>query len=72
VLARPYYAPLTNKVVEYPRVCPELPVTEAIGRDLVVLPSGGHVSEDDVEKILDILINIRRHGSELKSRWKTE
>ena len=72
VLARPYYAPLTNKVVEYPRVCPELPVTEAICQDFMVLPSGAHVSEDDVEKIMDILINIRRHGSELKSRWKTE
>jgi dTDP-4-amino-4,6-dideoxygalactose transaminase len=72
VLARPYYAPLTNKVVEYPRVCPELPVTEAICRDLMVLPSGAHVSEDDVGKIIDILTNIRRHGSELKSHWKTE
>jgi dTDP-4-amino-4,6-dideoxygalactose transaminase len=72
VLARPYYSPLTNKVVEYPRVCPELPVTEAIVQDFMVLPSGAHVSEDDVEKIIDILTNIRRHGSELKLRWKTE
>jgi dTDP-4-amino-4,6-dideoxygalactose transaminase len=72
VLARPYYAPLTNKVVEYPRVCPELPFTEAISQDFMVLPSGAHVSEDDVEKIVGILTNIRRHGSELKSRWKTE
>jgi dTDP-4-amino-4,6-dideoxygalactose transaminase len=72
VLARPYYAPLTNKVVEYPRVCPELPVTEAICQDFMVLPSGAHVSEDDVKKIIDILTNIRRHGSELKSRWKME
>ncbi|MFZ3376521.1 MAG: aminotransferase class I/II-fold pyridoxal phosphate-dependent enzyme [Chthoniobacterales bacterium] len=72
VLARPYYIPLTNKVVEYPRVCSELPVTEAICQDFMVLPSGAHVSENDVEKIMDILISIRRHGSELKSRWKTE
>lgn len=72
VLARPYYSPLTNKVVEYPRICPELPVTEAIFRDFMVLPSGAHVSEDDVEKIIDILTTIRRHGSELKLLWKTE
>jgi dTDP-4-amino-4,6-dideoxygalactose transaminase len=72
VLARPYYAPLTDKVVEYPRVCPELPVTEAIFQDFMVLPSGAHVSEEDVEKIIFILANIRRHGSELKSRWKME
>jgi dTDP-4-amino-4,6-dideoxygalactose transaminase len=72
VLARPYYAPLTHKVVEYPRVCPELPVTEAIFQDFMVLPSGAHVSEEDIEKIIFILTNIRRHGSELKSRWKME
>jgi dTDP-4-amino-4,6-dideoxygalactose transaminase len=72
VLARPYYTPLNHKLVEYPRVCPELPVTEAIFRDFMVLPSGAHVSEDDVEKIIGILASILRHGSELKSRWKTE
>jgi dTDP-4-amino-4,6-dideoxygalactose transaminase len=72
VLARPYYAPLTNKVVEYPRVCPGLPVTDAICADFMVLPSGAHVSESDVEKIVEILLNIRRHGAELQARWKTE
>jgi dTDP-4-amino-4,6-dideoxygalactose transaminase len=72
VLARPYYAPLTNKVVEYPRVCPELPVTEAIFQDLIVLPSGAHVSEEDIEKIIDLLTTIRRHGSALTSRSKAE
>jgi dTDP-4-amino-4,6-dideoxygalactose transaminase len=71
VLARPYYYPLNHKVVEYPRVCPELPVTDAISRDFMVLPSGAHVSEHDVEEIVDILAKIRRHGSELKSLWKT-
>jgi dTDP-4-amino-4,6-dideoxygalactose transaminase len=72
VLARPYYAPLTHRVVAYPRVCPELRVTEGIFRDFVVLPSGAHVSEDDIEKIVDILANIRRHGSELKGGGKKE
>jgi dTDP-4-amino-4,6-dideoxygalactose transaminase len=61
-LARPYYAPLNHKVVEYPRICPELPVTEAIFREFMVLPSGSHVSEDDVGKIVDILASIRRSG----------
>ena len=72
VLARPGYEPLTRRVVEYPRVCPELPVTDAILQDFMVLPSGAHVSEDDVEKIVDLLTETRQHGSELKSRWKTE
>jgi len=68
VLARPYYAPLTHKAVDYPRVCPELPVTEALFQDFMVLPSGAHVSENDVEKIIDILAHIRRYGMGLKSR----
>jgi dTDP-4-amino-4,6-dideoxygalactose transaminase len=72
VLARPYYAPLTGKVVEYPRVCPALPVTDAIARDFMVLPSGAHVSEDDVGRIVESLATIRRHGSELKAHWTAE
>jgi dTDP-4-amino-4,6-dideoxygalactose transaminase len=72
ILARPYYTPLNHRLVEYPRVCPDLPVTEAIFRDFMVLPSGAHVSEDDVEKIVGVLASIRRHGSELKSRWKAK
>ena len=72
VLARPYYSPLNHKIVDYPRVCPKLPVTEAIFHDFMVLPASAHVSEEDVEKILDILANIGRQGSELKSLWNAE
>jgi dTDP-4-amino-4,6-dideoxygalactose transaminase len=69
ILARPYYTPLNHRVAEYPRVCPDLPVTEAIFRDFMVLPSGAHVSDEDVEKIVGVLANIRGHGSGLKSCW---
>src|SRR6185312_1085712 len=48
ILARPYYAPLHHKVVDYPRICPAMPVTEAIFGDFMVLPSSAHVSEADV------------------------
>jgi dTDP-4-amino-4,6-dideoxygalactose transaminase len=72
ILARPYYTPLHHKRVEYPRVCPDLPVTEAIFRDFMVLPSGSHVSEADVEKIVGVLASIRRQGPELKSCWKAK
>ena len=41
----PYYTPLTHKTVDFPRVCPDLPVTEAIFRDFMVLPCGAHVAE---------------------------
>jgi dTDP-4-amino-4,6-dideoxygalactose transaminase len=70
-LARPYYAPLHHKAVDYPRFCPELPITDAIYREFMVLPSGSHVSEDDVGKIVDILARIRRNGPALKSLLKT-
>lgn len=66
-LARPYYAPLHHKAVDYPRICPELPVTDAIFRQFMVLPSGSHVSEDDVGRIVEILAKIRRSGSVVKS-----
>jgi dTDP-4-amino-4,6-dideoxygalactose transaminase len=72
ILARPYYTPLHHRLVEYSRVCPDLPVTEAIFRKFMVLPSGAHVSEDDVEKIVGVLASISRHGSELNSRWKAK
>jgi dTDP-4-amino-4,6-dideoxygalactose transaminase len=70
-LARPYYAPLHHKVVDYPRICPELPVTEAIFRQFMVLPCGSHVSEDDVGEIVDILARLRQSGPALKSLSKT-
>jgi dTDP-4-amino-4,6-dideoxygalactose transaminase len=69
ILARPYYTPLNHRPVDYPRVCPRLPVTEEIFREFMVLPSGAHVSEEDVEKIVGVLANIRRHGSMLNLRW---
>lgn len=69
ILARPYYTPLHHKVVDYTRICPALPVTEAIFGELMVLPASAHVLEADVEKILDVLQNIRTHGAELKSFW---
>jgi dTDP-4-amino-4,6-dideoxygalactose transaminase len=72
ILARPYYTPLHRRPVEYPRIFSDLSVTEAIFRDFMVLPSGAHVSEDDVEKIVGVLANIRRHGAELKSYWKAK
>jgi dTDP-4-amino-4,6-dideoxygalactose transaminase len=71
VLARPYYAPLTDKVVDYARICPELPVTRAIGREHMVLPAGAHVSEDDVGTIVGILENVVRHAAVISSRLKT-
>jgi len=72
VLARPYYSPLSHKVVDYARICPELPVTQAIFRNFMVLPAGAHVSEDDIEKIVRILADILQHASTLRSRWKIE
>jgi dTDP-4-amino-4,6-dideoxygalactose transaminase len=68
VLARPYYYPLTQKTVEYPRICPPLPVTAAVAGSHIVLPSGAHVSEEDVKKIIEVLSRIGRKGSALRLR----
>jgi dTDP-4-amino-4,6-dideoxygalactose transaminase len=67
VLARPYYSPLSDKVVDYARICPELPVTRALSRDFIVLPAGAHVSEDDVDTIVGILANIVRHAAAINA-----
>jgi dTDP-4-amino-4,6-dideoxygalactose transaminase len=71
VLARPYYAPLHHKLVDYHRICPKLPVTEAIFPRFIVLPSGSHVAAEDVKKIVELLARIRRGGRGLTARWKT-
>jgi dTDP-4-amino-4,6-dideoxygalactose transaminase len=71
VLARPYYAPLHHKLVDYHRICPELPVTEAIFRRFLVLPSGSHVAPEDVKKIVELLARIRRGSRGLMAGWKT-
>jgi dTDP-4-amino-4,6-dideoxygalactose transaminase len=70
VLARPYYSPLNRRTVSYPRVCPPLPITDQISGKFMVLPSGAHVSEDDVERIVELLANIYRHGAELQGALK--
>jgi dTDP-4-amino-4,6-dideoxygalactose transaminase len=70
VLARPYYAPLHHKLVDYHRICPKLPVTEAIFRRFIVLPSGSHVALEDVKKIVELLARIRGGGQGLAARWK--
>lgn len=72
ILARPYYSPLHHKAVDFLRICPPLPVTEAIHRDFMVLPSGAHVSETDVEQIVDVLSDMRQRGTELKSGFSLE
>jgi dTDP-4-amino-4,6-dideoxygalactose transaminase len=72
ILARPYYIPLHHKLVEYPRICPELPVTETISGHYFVLPSGALVSESDVERIIQILARIARCGANIRSQWPTK
>jgi dTDP-4-amino-4,6-dideoxygalactose transaminase len=70
VLARPYYAPLHHKLVDYRRICPELPVTEAIFRQFFVLPSGSHVTEVDIGKIVELLTRVCRAGPALTESGK--
>jgi dTDP-4-amino-4,6-dideoxygalactose transaminase len=68
VLARSYYAPLHHKLVSYHRICPRLPVTEAIFRRFIVLPSGSHVAAEDVKTIVELLGRVLRYGRGLSRR----
>ena len=71
-LARPYYTPLNRRAVAYHRLSSPLPVTDAIFQQFMVLPSGAHVAEEDVDAIVGILRDISRHGAQLKSLRKAE
>ncbi|WP_310599624.1 aminotransferase class I/II-fold pyridoxal phosphate-dependent enzyme [Desulfobulbus sp.] len=65
ILARPYYTPPLH-IAEQGFVTTVLPVTEAITASTCVLPSGTHVSEQDVDIISDTLHFIYKHRQMLK------
>jgi len=71
-LARPYYFPLNRITVKYVRICPSLSITDSIFGNFMVLPSGSHVSEEDIDTIVEILVRVRRHADEIRLRLKAQ
>jgi len=71
ILARPYYSPPLH-ITENSLTPAYLPVTEAITASACILPSGAHVSEKDVDDIIDILHFIYEHRQILKAAIRKE
>lgn len=69
VLARRYFYPGVHRMEPYRTEDPNirLPNTEALGDSVLVLPGSHAVSEEDVERISDLLRMILRFGPELQS-----
>lgn len=73
ILVRPYYSPpLHHKEVVYERIIPSLPVTDAVFKRYMLLPSGAHVSIPDIEEILRFMARMRGCGSVLVARMARE
>ncbi|SKA70260.1 DegT/DnrJ/EryC1/StrS family aminotransferase [Desulfobaculum bizertense] len=71
ILARAYYTPPLHK--KFPETASlEFPVTEAVTSVGCVLPSGAHVSEEDVANVSSILHDIYAMRAQLKEEMRDE
>lgn len=71
VLARVYYdPPLHQKIMRYPHVPADLPLTDRMSQRYVNLPCGQQVSTDDIHQIGHLLKFILSHSEQIKSLLK--
>lgn len=69
ILARAYYdPPLHRRAMRYAHVEADLPVTDELAKRFVLMPCGAHVSEEDIELVLDLLGFLQRHGAVVRQR----
>lgn len=69
ILARAYYdPPLHRKVMRYAHVEADLPGTDDLSKRFILMPCGAHVSEADIESVLDLLAFLQRHGTAVRQR----
>lgn len=66
MLARPYYYPPLHKMnASYPTIKPELPVSELLTQNYLLLPSGQFVSSEDIQAITALLGFIQSSNDQL-------
>jgi dTDP-4-amino-4,6-dideoxygalactose transaminase len=70
MLARPYYNPPLHELSrKFPIVCnTDLSVTEEVTTQYMLLPSGDHVSVEDITVMGNILIFVQEHGEKITRR----
>lgn len=72
ILARSYYAPpLHRKVMAFPHVPADLPVTDRLAEVFINLPCGHRVSPADVEDIVTILEFMAKHADEILEKTRS-
>lgn len=69
VRARRYFYPGCHRSAPYAELATRaLPVTERLAREVLILPTGGSVSEADVDRIAEIIRTALAHADELAAR----
>jgi dTDP-4-amino-4,6-dideoxygalactose transaminase len=69
ILARSYYAPpLHRKVMAFPHVPADLPVTDQLAEVFINLPCGHQVSLTDIEDIVTLLEFMATHAHEIREK----
>ncbi|HEV2361105.1 MAG TPA: aminotransferase class I/II-fold pyridoxal phosphate-dependent enzyme [Acidimicrobiales bacterium] len=65
-LARPYYSPALHTLeTGFETRCGDLPVTEIVSRQHMLLPCGEQMGADDITRLAALLGLIHRHGEEI-------
>jgi dTDP-4-amino-4,6-dideoxygalactose transaminase len=73
VLARTYYAPpLHSKLMAYPYVPADLPLTDQLAERFALLPCGDFVTLEDIDAVVELLSFMRIHASEILARSTSE
>lgn len=66
MLVRPYYSPpLHQKSTTYKTIFENLSLTEQLSKEYLLLPSGDHVSIQDVEKICEFIHFIKNNSEQI-------
>ncbi len=72
ILARSYYAPpLHRKVMAFPHVPADLPVTDRLAEVFINLPCGHRVNSTDVGEIVTLLEFMTRHADEILEKTRS-
>ncbi|MCA9176891.1 MAG: aminotransferase class I/II-fold pyridoxal phosphate-dependent enzyme [Planctomycetales bacterium] len=69
LLVRPYYSPpLHHKPAAYATICGELPVTDRLSREYLLLPCGEFLRLEEIDRIGELLAFVEQHGSAIAAR----
>jgi len=68
VLARRYFSPPCHKLAPYNQECYYLPNTEVVSNRVFVLPTGMSVSQQDINRICELILYCTEHAEEIMEK----